>query len=60
MWRDGHMMDDMQQYLRERDTKGRCLAIWNGSFAIEGANDILNREGVVTLAVEDIGTSGEA
>jgi len=60
MWRDGHMVDDMQQYLRERDVRGqRCLAIYNRSFAVEGANDILNREGVVRLTVTDIGT-GEA
>lgn len=56
MWRDGHMMDDLQQYLRERDTRGKCLAIFNGSFLIEGANDILNRKGVVSLIVEDIGS----
>lgn len=55
MWRDGHMVDDMQQYLRERNTKGKCLAIYNGSFAIEGANDILNRDGIVRLTVSDIG-----
>lgn len=58
MWKDGHMVDDMQQYLRERDTKGNCLAIYNGRFSIEGANDILNREGVVNLILVEVG-SGE-
>ena len=55
MWKDGHMVDDMQQYLRERDTKGKCLAIYNERFAIEGINDVLNREGVVTLVVANVG-----
>lgn len=57
MWRDGHMVDDMQQYLRERNTRGECLAIFNGSWAIEGANDTLNRDGVVNLIVENVGGS---
>ena len=59
MWRDGHMMSDMQQYLRERDSRGKCIAIYNGRWLIEGANDTLNREGVVTLIVTDIGTDGD-
>ena len=60
MYRDGHMVDDIQQYLRERDVRGqRCLAIYNGSFAVEGANDVLNREGVVRLIVTDIGMGDE-
>ncbi len=56
MHKDGHLVDDMQQYLRERDTSGeRCLAIYNGRFAIEGANDALNRDSVARLKVEDLG-----
>ena len=55
MWRDGHLVDEHQQYLRERNTKGRCLSIRNGNFYIEGANVPYNREGVVRLIVDDIG-----
>ena len=57
MWRDGHMVDEMQQYLRERkpNKQGRQLAIFNGLFAIEGADETLNRLGKVTLSVRNIG-----
>lgn len=52
MHKDGHGVSDMQQYLRERNQKGpRCLAIWNGSWAIAGAEEQFNREGVTTLNV---------
>ena len=34
MWRDGHLMDDMQQYLRSR--KGGAVMIYNNRWAIEG------------------------
>ena len=57
MWRDGHLVDDLQQYLRERNqTARRVLAIWNGSFAIEGADETYNRTGSVTLRVENLAT----
>lgn len=58
MWRDGHLVDDMQQYLRERNTRrkdGRCLAVYNSFWQIEGADSFLNRHGKVTFRVEDIG-----
>lgn len=56
MWKDGHMVDDLQQYLRMRqpDGDGVLIAIYNPRWAIEGANDALNRDGKVTLAVADI------
>lgn len=53
MWRDGHLVDDMQQYLRTRK-KGAGKAdiyIWNGQWALWGANDKFN-EGEVTLNVD--------
>ncbi len=56
MWKDGHMVDEYQQYLRERKaTNGRMLAIYSGFFAIEDANTRLNRNGKVELVVTDIG-----
>lgn len=56
MWKDGHLMDDTQQYLRERKaTDGVQLAIYNGRWQIEGAEEILNRTGSVDFIVANIG-----
>lgn len=55
MWKDGHLMDDMQQYLRTRKKSGdplKDIYIWNGRWAIQGANDYLNQDGHVLLSVE--------
>ena len=49
MAKDGHLMDDMQQYLRTRK-KGAGIAdiyIYSGFWAFEGANDRFNRGEVV-------------
>lgn len=55
MSKDGHMVDDMQQYLRSRDTRGpEVLAIFNGWFQVRGAESDYNR-GKVELVVTDIG-----
>jgi len=55
MWKDGHMVDDMQQYLRERKpVNGRQLCIYNDAWAIQGANDPYNEQDVVTLTVHDM------
>jgi hypothetical protein len=52
MWKDGHMVDETQQYLRN----GKCLqdatmAIWSGFYAIRDASVDFN-EGQVTLQCE--------
>ena len=52
--KDGHVVDDIQQYIRERSLSGRCLAIWNPSWAIEGAEAELNRTGRTVLRIEDL------
>ena len=58
MWKDGHLVDDMKQYLRERNMKAaRVLAIYNDRWLIEGADEIYNRTGSVVLTVEDLATS---
>ena len=56
MHKDGHMVDDLQQYIRMRKpaTNGVQIAIYNPNWAIEGANEALNRDGKVTLAVVDL------
>lgn len=50
MWKDGHLMDDTQQYLRTRSpkSKGPHVFIWNGQWAIRGAEVDWN-EGSVTF-----------
>ena len=56
MHKDGHMVDDLQQYIRMRNpaSNGVQIAIYNQRWAIEGAEEALNRDGKVTLAVVDI------
>ena len=56
MAKDGHMVDDMQQYLRQRTLKAGtpCYAILNDRWVIEEADEILNETGSVTLRVIDI------
>ena len=55
MWKDGHMMDDMQQYLRERKRVGtRQLAIYSTFWAIRLASEDYN-SGEVVLALVDVG-----
>ncbi len=62
MSRDGHMVDDRQQYLRSRDTRpGReVLAIYSGFYAIEDAGERFNRTGKVTLVVERLADARDA
>ena len=50
MWRDGHMVDDMQQYLRNADAS---IAIYNTFWQIRGANDDFNK-GEVIFAVTNL------
>jgi len=54
MWRDGHLVDDMQQYLRTRKKTGnpnRDIYIHNSCWAIEGADARLKRDGWVLLTL---------
>ena len=54
MWKDGHMVDDRQQYIRARKKTGdpeRDIMIWNTFFQIRGANEDFNR-GEVFLGLE--------
>lgn len=53
MWKDGHLVDDMQQYLRNRDGS---IAIFNPRWAIEGAEVDFNN-GQVKLTVVDLTTN---
>lgn len=56
MYKDGHMVSEMQQYLRERNfrNKKRCLVIYNDHWAIEGAEVDFNLQGKTTLRVINV------
>lgn len=53
MWRDGHMVDEHQQYIRDREHK---FAIWWGSYQLRDAAEDFNKAGFVELTVERYGT----
>ena len=54
MWKDGHIVDEMQQYLRTRAWKspGLNAAIYSGHFAVEGIEVDWNKGRPVTLILE--------
>jgi hypothetical protein len=54
MYKDGHLVDDNQQYLRSRKIiKGNVdFMIYNGHWAITGLNDDWHKDGVVYLLLE--------
>ena len=54
MWRDGHLVDDLQQYLRTRKRTGdphKDIYIYNTSWACCGAEEAFNERGKTTLFV---------
>jgi hypothetical protein len=54
MWKDGHLVDDLQQYLRTRKPSGdpdKDIYIYNEQWAIKGAEEDFNKHGIVTLSV---------
>lgn len=58
MWKDGHLVDDIQQYLRERKAVStpqgkRMLCIFNTFWAIRGVNEDFNK-GRVILGVDNL------
>lgn len=61
MWKDGHLVDDCQQYLRTRK-KGAGKAdiyIYNDCFALWGANEKFNDGEVGLAVVTDVFKNGE-
>jgi hypothetical protein len=54
MWKDGHLMDDLQQYIRARKPTGnpeKDIYIYNGMWNVRGADEYLNRDGHATFIV---------
>lgn len=54
MWKDGHLMDDMQQYLRTEKGYKPSFCIWNGMWNIKGAEKDFNNGQVVLNLMKDI------
>ena len=58
MWKDGNLVDDMQQYVRTRkyvtsDRGDRSeFAVYSTYWAIEGINDAWNRDGRAVLGLD--------
>ena len=54
MWKDGHLMDDLQQYLRTRNAKSKRphVYVWDTEWAISSSADEFNTNGTVTFKVE--------
>jgi hypothetical protein len=50
MWKDGHLVDDNQQYIRDR--KGEWC-IYNDGWQVFDAGERFNQTGVVILRFED-------
>ena len=55
MWKDGHLVDDMQQYLRTRSekSKGPKVMITNDHWAINGLEEDFNK-GEAILRVDSM------
>jgi hypothetical protein len=56
MHKDGHLVDDLQQYLRARKRSGdpkKDICIYNGMWNIKGAEEYLNEFGTVILCVTE-------
>jgi len=57
MWKDGHLVDDNQYYVRSRETKEnktdmrRSFAVYDTQYAFQFAYEPYNKDGQVTLAV---------
>jgi hypothetical protein len=55
MYKDGHLVDDRQQYLKDRNPMGKGIyCIHNGYYAVFDAGLEYNKEGVYVLRVEYI------
>jgi len=50
MWKDGHLVSEEQQYLREKKKSSRQLCIYNSSWQIEGVEKEFNENGKVVLS----------
>ena len=56
MWRDGHLVADEQQYIRNRKIGPGAIALWNTHWAITGLDTDWRADGEAVLAIEDMGS----
>lgn len=60
MWRDGHMVDEHQQYIRERrERDGHQWAIYHDSYALRDAGQEFDRDGETTLRYINLAEVGQ-
>ena len=52
MWKDGHLVDDTQSYIRSRKDNKDSFAIWDTSYAIRFTYEDYNKDGELELTVE--------
>ena len=57
MWKDGHLVDETQQYIRTRSGLGKRgeFAIYNAHYAIQDAGEEFNRDDEYELRVISVG-----
>jgi len=52
MWKDGHLVDDSQQYIRSRNINSDdVLMIYNSNYAIVDAGEEFNKSGFYNLTI---------
>jgi len=52
MWKDGHLVSDTQQYLRERKPKKKkCMIVMDYHYSIRSSSELLNKNGQVEFAI---------
>mgnify|MGYP005652480087 CR=1 FL=1 len=54
MWKDGHMVDSLQQYLRTKKGYKPSFAIWNSMWNIKGAEKDYNNGQVILIVQKNI------
>jgi len=54
MHKDGHLVDDMQQYIRTKKGYKPSFHIWNSNWAISGAEEDFNNGEVILSLERDI------
>ena len=57
MWKDGHLVDDSQQYIRSRSKGKNAFCIWNGKNAIYDAGKFFNGLAVGEVLELDVETN---
>lgn len=55
MWKDGHLVDDTQHYIRERKSRnGVQLAVYATDYALRSSADVFNRGEPVCFALVNL------